>query len=316
MEGYELTAAHALAAPGAMPETVITGDMLESFLGFCDVAERSRITYRKSLRPFFRWISSHNITRPRYEDILAYKEELKQSKAASTVQAYITAVKLFFQWADIKGLYPDVSRHIKGARLNTAHKKDALTAAQVKDVLRIAGKDKSITGLRNKALLTVMFQGGLRCIEASRADVGDMGTKGGIPVLYIQGKGREEKADYVKLLPQTEAAIRAYLAERGAEAGEPLFTSDSNNSKGGRLSTNGISLIIKAAFKAAGLSSSRLTAHSTRHTAVTLAIEAGDTPEEAAQFARHKNVATTYIYIHEHDRLTNPTEERIGSLIF
>ena len=312
------TAAGALETSAAMPQrtTDITGDMLADFLGYCDVSEKSRQTYRKSLRPFFSWIAQNHITRPQYRDILAYKDAMKEGRKPTTVQAYITAVKLYFIWAEIEGLYPDVARHIKGARLDREHKKDALTAPQVKDVMRIAGRDKTLTGLRNRAMLGLMFSCGLRCVEVSRANVDDLAAQGGIPVLYVQGKGHEERAEFVKLPAPVEKAIRDYLAARKAEAGEPLFTSDSNNSKGGRLSTNGISLIIKAAFKAAGLSSSRLTAHSTRHTAVTLAIEAGDTPEEAAQFARHKNVATTYIYIHEHDRLTNPTEGRIGSLIF
>lgn len=265
METYGIrTAAGALAPLAAMPQKDITGDMLADFLGYCDVSEKSRQTYRKSLRPFFSWIAQNHITRPQYRDILAYKDAMKEGRKPTTVQAYITAVKLFFSWAEIEGLYPDVARHIKGARLDREHKKDALTAPQVKDVMRIAGRDKTLTGLRNRAMLGLMFSCGLRCVEVSRANVDDLAAQGGIPVLYVQGKGHEERAEYVKLPAPVEGMIRAYLAERGAKAGEPLFTSGSNNNQGGRLRTNAISLIIKRAFAAAGLVSPRLTAHSTR----------------------------------------------------
>ncbi len=65
------TAAGALETSAAMPQKDITGDMLAYFLGYCDVSEKSRQTYRKSLRPFFRWIADNHIPRPQYRDILA-----------------------------------------------------------------------------------------------------------------------------------------------------------------------------------------------------------------------------------------------------
>lgn len=93
-------------ALAAMPQKDITGDMLGDFLTYCDVSEKSRQTYRKSLRPFFSWIAQNHITRPQYRDILAYKDAMKEGRKPTTVQAYITAVKLFFSWAEIEGFIP------------------------------------------------------------------------------------------------------------------------------------------------------------------------------------------------------------------
>ena len=315
----DMTAAGARlpAVSAGLPETTITGDMLDRFLGYCDVAAKSAQTYKKSLRPFFRWIAEHNITHPARADVMAYREELRATKKPTTTQAYITAVRLFFKWTERERLYPDIADGLKGARLDASHKRDALTPEQVKSVLEIARRDRSLTGLRNYALIALMFDCGLRTIEASRADVADLGTKGGRPVLYIQGKGHEEKGDFVKILPRVEMAIREYLRARGGKEGEPLFTSTDNNSTHGRrLSTNSISAIIKRAFIAAGFNSSRLTAHSTRHTAVTLALLGGDTLEEARQFARHKSIQTTLIYAHDLQREANQSEERIAAMIF
>ena len=162
-----------------------------------------------------------------------------------------------------------------------------------------------------------MFTGGLRTIEVSRANVEDLRTAGDNEVLFLQGKGHEERTDYIKLMPEVEDAIRAYLTARGTtEPTEPLFTSSSNNSKGKRLSTRTISGIVKTSLINAGYNSEKLTAHSTRHTAVTLALLGGQKLEEVQQFARHKNLATTLIYAHNIDRAKNNCEATIAKAIF
>ena len=225
-------------------------------------------------------------------------------------------MRLFFQWTEQEGLYPNVAVHVKGAKLDKNHKKDYLTSRQVKKVLETA-KEDSVQGLRDYAILALMFTGGLRTIEVSRANIEDLRTAGDSEVLYLQGKGHEEKTDYIKLVPEVEDAIRAYLTARGAvDATEPLFTSTSNNSKGERISTRTVSGIVKTALKNAGYNSDKLTAHSTRHTAVTLALMGGQKLEEVQQFARHKNLQTTLIYAHNIDRAKNNSEATIAKAIF
>ena len=107
------------------------------------------------------------------------------------------------------------------------------------------------------------------------------------------------------------------LADRqDTQGGAPLFTSLSNNSKGARISTRSISGTIKTSLKNAGYDSDRLTAHSLRHTAVTLSLIGGQKLEEVQQFARHKNIATTLIYAHNLDRMKNQCENTIANAIF
>ena len=71
------------------------------------------------------------------------------------------------------------------------------------------------------------------------------------------------------------------------------------------MSTRSISGICKAAMGEAGYNSSRLTAHSLRHTDVTLALLNGIGLEETMEFARHANIATTMIYAHHLDKAKN-----------
>ena len=297
-------------------QKTITEDLFTSFIEYLDASPKTVETYTRAVRQFFKYIYENEINQPTREDVIAYREYLKDTHKPTTVQNYIVAVRLFFQWTEQEGLYPNVAEHIKGAKLDKNHKKDYLTSRQVKKVLETA-REESLQGLRDYAILALMFTGGLRTIEVSRANVEDLRTAGDSEVLYLQGKGHEEKTDYIKLMPEVEDAIRAYLKARGAvEPTEPLFTSTSNNSKGARISTRTVSGIVKTALKNAGYDSDKLTAHSTRHTAVTLALMGGQKLEEVQQFARHKNLATTLIYAHNIDRAKNNCEATIAKAIF
>ena len=297
-------------------QKTITEDLFNSFIEYLDASPKTVETYTRAVRQFFKYIYENGINQPTREDVIAYREYLKDTHKPTTVQNYIVSVRIFFQWTEQKGLYPNVAEHIKGAKLDKNHKKDYLTSRQVKKVLETA-KEESLQGLRDYAILALMFTGGLRTIEVSRANIEDLRTAGDCEVLYLQGKGHEEKTDYIKLIPEIEDAIRAYLKARGSVyPTEPLFTSTSNNSKGERISTRTVSGIVKTALKNAGYDSDKLTAHSTRHTAVTLALMGGQKLEEVQQFARHKNLATTLIYAHNIDRAKNNCEATIAKAIF
>lgn len=301
-----------LAAP-----QMITEDLFSRFTAFIDAKPKTVQTYTRAIRQFYAFLYRRGITQPQRVDILAFRDELKATgHKPTTVQNYITATRLFFQWTAQEGIYPNIAEHIKGATLSKDHKKDYLTSKQVKRVL--ASIDRStIQGKRDYAMLALMITGGLRTIEVSRADIQDIRTVGDDSALFIQGKGRDEKEEYVKIQPPVEDAIREYLKARGlADMSDPLFASTSNNSKGGRLTTRSVSGIVKDRLVAAGYDSSRLTAHSLRHTAVTLSLLGGEDLQKVQQFARHSNLATTMIYAHNLDRAKNKCEATISNAIF
>lgn len=302
---------------GAMQAPVFTEDLFARFVGFIDAKPKTVETYTRAIRQLFAFFAARGITQPTREDILSYRDELKASgHKPTTVQNYITAARLFFQWLEQERIYPNIAAHIKGAKLDKEHKKDYLTSRQVKTILGKVDRS-SLQGLRDYAVLALMITGGLRTIEVSRADVGDLRAAGDNTVLYIQGKGRDEKTEYVKIDAKVEEALRDYLKARGSAAQtEPLFASLSNNSKGQRMSTRSISGIVKSHLQAAGFDSEKLTAHSLRHTAVTLSLLAGKNLAEVQQFARHANIATTQIYNHALDKAKNGCSEVIAKAIF
>ena len=295
----------------------IRAEMFQRFIEYLDSTPKTIATYTRALRQLFTYFSMNGIKQPRREDVIAFRDDLKASgHKPTTIQNYITAARLFFSWTAQEGIYPNVAEHLKGAKLDREHKKDYLTSRQVREVLGSVDRS-SPKGVRDYAILTLMVTGGLRDIEIARADIGDLRTAGESTVLYIQGKGRQEKTEYVKIPAQVETAIRAYLKSRDtANTAEPLFTSISNNSKGKRLTTRSISGIVKSRLKAAGFNSERLTAHSLRHTAVTLALLAGRDITEVQQFARHANITTTMIYNHSLERAKNQCSDAISKAIF
>lgn len=294
----------------------VTEDLYRSFINYLDASPKTVQTYSRAIRQFMKYITERGISKPTREDVIEFREDLKADHKASTVQNYIIAIRLFFQWTAQEGLYPDIAQHIKGAKLTKDHKKDYLTSDQIKNVLDQIERDTP-QGRRDYAIFTLMVTGGLRDIEVHRANIEDLRTLGNSTVLYLQGKGREERAEYVKVPAEVEKAIRASLADRKDITGtQPLFTSMSNNSTGQRISTRSISGIIKNSLVKAGYDSDRLTAHSLRHTAVTLSLLGGNSLQEVQQFARHANIATTQIYAHNLDRMKNKCESTIASAIF
>jgi integrase/recombinase XerD len=298
--------------------SALNADLYFNFISFLDVKEKTADTYRKALKRLFQYFAENNISQPTRSDLIAFRDELKAVNKASTVKTYLTATRLFFRWLEQEGLYKNIADKIKGAKVEHGHKKDALTVDQVKDVIDTFTTDtEASTAKRDYAIFCLMVTCGLRTIEIVRADIEDLRTLGNKTVLYVQGKGKDEKSEYVIITREVEKAIRSYLATRtDATDKAPLFSSTSNNSKGKRLTTRTISGIVKERLKLAGLNSNRLTAHSLRHTAVTLSLLGGSTLQEARQFARHSNIATTEIYAHNLERIANPCEGIVSSSIF
>ncbi|NCC64091.1 MAG: integrase [Spirochaetia bacterium] len=294
----------------------ITEDLYNRFIAYIDAKPKTIQTYTRALKQFFSYTQQHNISTPTREDVIAYRDSLKATCKPTTVQNYIIALRQFFKWTEQEGFYKNVAENIKGAKLNKDHKKDYLSGKQVKAVLDDISKEGEL-GKRDYAIVSLMVTGGLRAIEIVRANVEDLRTLGDTAVLYIQGKGRDEKTDYVKLPHPVEQAMRAYLKGRqGMKGSDPLFTSTSNNNRGGRVTTRTISGLVKGRLIGAGYDSERLTAHSLRHTAATLNLLNGGSLEETQQLLRHSNLNTTMIYVHNMNRAKNESENRIANAIF
>ena len=294
----------------------ITESLYKDWIEYIDAAPKTVETYTKSIKQFFNYLAAADIRHPERQDILAYRDYLKAKYKPTTVQSYLAAVKLFFQWTNQEGLYPNIAERVKGAKLDTEHKKDYLTSKQAARLLTTVDR-LDLKGLRDYAILSLMVTTGLRTISIIRANIEDIRTIGNDTALFYQGKGHEEKATLVKLAEPVENAIRDYLRARGEKNSKaPLFCSIAHKNAGERMTTRSISRIAKTHLIDAGLESDRLTAHSLRHTAATLALLNNARPEEVQQMLDHQSLNTTLIYSHALDRMKNDSEKKVAKAIF
>jgi integrase/recombinase XerC/integrase/recombinase XerD len=292
-------------------------ELVDSFINSQDVKLSSKLLYRRTLKQYFNWVNKKSyllseIARPQ---LLEYKDELLLSGMSSlTVGSYITSVRRFYEWTEANKIYPNIAKGIKAPKRKQQFKKQPLLPAQATELLNYY-QDKA---LRDYSIISLLLRTGLRTIEVIRASVEDITFKGSQRVLLIQGKGRDEKDNFVLLTDKTYQPIADYLATRGkVNSSEPLFTSTSNNSKGERLTTRTISYIAKEGLKAIGLDERSFTAHSLRHTTAVNILRAGGSLETAQFTLRHSNPATTQIYtatLNEERRLQNSGEALIDSL--
>lgn len=294
-----------------------TKGLVASFIASLDVKASSRDQYQRTLRQFLTWVEvkGYSLNEIAREHLLQYKEELLASgKSSLTVSSYITSLKAFYTWAEAIKAYPNVAKGIKLPKRRQQFKKQPLQPIQAEELLaHYDGRTK-----RDFAVVNLLLRTGLRTVEVVRADIGDIVFKGGQRVLLVHGKGRDEKDNFVILTAKAYQPIADYLATRlDAKEGEPLFTSESNNNGGGRLSTRVISGIAKERLRAIGLGDKAYTAHSLRHTGATNILRATGDLEKTRLFCRHSNPATTLIYTHtldEERRLKNSGEEILDTL--
>lgn len=290
--------------------------LLEKFIYSLDIKDKSRETYRKALKQFFLYASTCPSGQFTRENILSYKDQLRAKKlSAYTISSYIVAVRKFFEYAESIKLYPNIAKNIKGVQKPQGFRKDALTIEQVKNFLQKIDRT-TLEGKRDFAVINLLVRTGLRTIEVVRANLEDLRQEGGEAILYIQGKGRDTKDEIVLLTAETLKPVMDYItARRSGKDKDPLFASLSDRNSGQRLTTRSLSRIVKTHLRQTGLDSKRLTAHSLRHTAITLSLLGGATIQEAQSLARHADINTTLIYAHNIERLGKAPERKIDSLL-
>ncbi len=294
-----------------------TVEQLTSFLASLDIRQSSKNTYKRQLKEFFAWCKHNKITSLEREELLKYKNYLSKDRslAAFTISGYLTAVRRYFEWLEAYQKHPNVARGIKGPSRKRGFRKDALTVEQAKKIIASINRS-TLTGKRDFALINLMIRTGLRTIEIARAQREDIAQQGGETVLFVHGKGRDSKDELVVLTPSTHEPIIEYLKERGSiKKEDPLFASHSTKNFGEALTTRSVSRICKHHLKRNGLDDTRLTAHSLRHTAVTLSLLAGATPQEAQAMARHADINTTLIYAHNINRIKQAPEKKIDEIL-
>jgi integrase/recombinase XerC len=154
--------------------------------------------------------------------------------------------------------------------------------------LLVRAPAESEAGLRDHALLELLYATGIRVSECCGLDASDVDRGQG--TVRVLGKGGRERV--VPVGDVALAALDAYHAARGAGDG-PLFT----NQRGGRLTVRSAHRIVGARAREAG-TGRRVTPHTMRHTFATHMLGEGADLRLIQELLGHRRLSTTQRYTH------------------
>ncbi len=230
-----------------------------------------------------------------YALVSRYKGELIQKGLKSaTINRRLAAIKSLVAFSYNCGHCEFMLEAVKGEKLSAYRDTTGIEPEAFKRVL--GGIDRtSLKGVRDYALLMLLWSNALRRSEVSKANIGDFDpvTK----TLRIFGKGRGTQSEIVSLGTGTVTAIEAWLEARGeVTTDKALFCSINPGYRDGRLCTQAIYNIVSDRFQSAGITKA-MSPHRVRHSSITAALEAtGGDVRRVQKLSRHSSLNTLLIY--------------------
>jgi len=283
------------------------------------------ISYERDIKDFFNvncvdMITLDDIKRVNIFQVQSFIMELQDKNLSSaTINRKISSLSALYKWlmkyednyTDFQLIKYNPFGNVKEEK-PTVNNKDTefLTKDECKKLLESI-KTNTVLGLRNKAILSLAFTTALRKSEIINIKIGNIKKYGEFEVIEVTRKGG--KRDLVKLQPKVLELIEMYLRETSRDkdinSDDYLFIGHStNNNNRKKLDASTLNYMIKKVCINAGIDK-KIKVHSTRHTAITLAITNGATIEKVREFAAHRNISTTNRYIHSIDKFKkNPVE--------
>lgn len=272
-------------------------ELQEKYLRYLDVTKNTVITYKTGIKGFINFLQERRINEPTRENIIEYREFLREKHSVKTVNTYIIALRNFFKFLSYEGLYPNIAENIKNLSDTNLHTREALTVEQCQKIL------DSVKNLREKTMFLLFLSCGLRVSELANIRLQDFEVKNDKLVLYVLGKGRSSRQDYVIIPNEMIDILKEYVMEYKVQ--NYLFTSVSYNKTNKRMASSSIRNIINDLYERNGLKKDTITLHSLRHTFATISIQSGMDIREVSNAMRHHSVATTEIYLHDLETINN-----------
>ena len=266
---------------------------------------RTRRAYRLDVAHFMRTLGITTPDQLRQVDhraVIAWERIMReqQGAAASTVRRRLSALSSLFKHLVRHGSagrnpVADVARpSINREEGSTA----AFSKAQARKLLDAPAPD-TLAGMRDRAILSVGLQVGLRRAEIAGLTVSDLHQNRGYDALRLTRKGG--RRDALAIHPQAAQRIRAYLelAGHGDDQAGPLFRPLRGNAKAhdpaGRMDPDAVDRLVRKHAAGIGLPCG-YSAHSMRATFITTALENGAQLEDVQKAAGHRDPSTTKLY--------------------
>ncbi|MGQ9928402.1 MAG: site-specific tyrosine recombinase/integron integrase [Chloroflexaceae bacterium] len=228
------------------------------------------------------------------DHVLGFMLYLRERRyATSTIARRTAALKSFFSYLTEQQIIAnDPTQRIDSPRVDR-YPPRALSQHQVDELLELPLRSSSPEGLRDKAMLELLYATGLRVSELVALNVSDVSIEQG-SVRCAGRAGRERVlplgASAVTALEEYLDTARTRLVHNGSQPTEALFL----NHRGKRLTRQGLWLILKGYAEEVGLHD--LTPHTLRHSFAAHLLENGAELREVQERLGHASLSTTQIY--------------------
>ena len=252
--------------------------------------------YRRDLALYAAWLQAQGgrpLTDSRESDLLAFMAERHASTRASTANRRLTVFKRYFRWAVREHLVAaDPTLKLLAARQPLRVPK-TLSEAQVEALLAAPDPAQPL-GLRDRAMLELMYASGLRVSELVQLKTVQLGLGEG--VVRVLGKGARERL--VPFGDEAHAWLQRYLAQArpailAGQTSEALFVTR----RGAGMTRQMFWRIVKRQAAAAGITAP-LSPHTLRHAFATHLLNHGADLRAVQMLLGHADIGTTTIYTH------------------
>lgn len=235
--------------------------------------------------------------------------------APATVSRKVSVIRQLFLEAFERGLITaNPASRLRGFRVSPESKSQGLTRQEARDLLA-AIDTRTLLGLRDRAMLSLMLRTGIRRMDVLSATIGALSQHQGHRVLRVLGKGAKERTIKIPVdcWRDLEAWLEAAAAVRLHEPNTPLFVGLRRVRTGQRrdpqkppiynvigngqkpLAEKAVWKVVERTVRAAGIEGN-ITPHSTRHTFITLALDGGAPLHKVQVAAGHADPRTTERY--------------------
>ncbi|MFR5420392.1 MAG: site-specific tyrosine recombinase XerD [Enterococcus sp.] len=262
------------------------------------LSQNTRKSYERDLEQYLTFLTEQHIKDWQAVDrvlILSFLQQLQQSgKSSATIIRMVSSLRRFHQFLRQERFTDhDPMQHIDSPK-KQQKLPDTLSLSEVERLIETPDT-KEVLGIRDRAILEVMYATGLRVSELIGLQLKDLHLSMGL--LQTTGKGDKER-----IVPLGDLAIQ--WIETYLEEARPLLTrkhpEESHlfvNNHGKQLSRQGIWKNLKALVRKAGITKN-VTPHTLRHSFATHLLENGADLRTVQELLGHADISTTQIYTH------------------
>lgn len=262
------------------------------------LAQNTRKSYQRDLQQYLEFLKKQKIDEWQAVDrfvVVSFLQKLQEDqKSPATITRMVTSLRRFHQFLRQERYTDhDPMQHIDSPK-KVQKLPDTLSLAEVERLIETPDT-KELLGIRDRAILEVLYATGLRVSELIGLKLNDLHLSMGL--LQTIGKGDKER-----IVPLGDMAIQ--WLEIYLEEARPLLTSKHPeevhlfvNNHGRGLSRQGIWKNLKALVRKAGINKN-VTPHTLRHSFATHLLENGADLRTVQELLGHADISTTQIYTH------------------